>query len=66
MSVSGPVVLAALTQACSQDVSVLKPAEEQLHNWETQPGFYTVLHVSIADRVVYMIDTACHKKFTIF
>ena len=47
LAVSGPAVLAALTQACSQDASVLKPAEQQLHNWETQPGFYTVLHVSI-------------------
>ena len=47
IAVSGPAVLAALTQACSQDASVLKPAEQQLHNWETQPGFYTVLHVSI-------------------
>ena len=44
--VSGPVVLAALTQACSQDASILKPAEQQLHNWETQQGFYTVLHVN--------------------
>ena len=45
LAVSGPAVLAALTQACSQDASVLKPAEQQLHNWETQPGFYTILHV---------------------
>ena len=47
INISGPAVLAALTQACSQDASVLKPAEQQLHNWETQPGFYTVLHVDI-------------------
>ena len=45
LAVSGQAVLAALTQACSQDASVLKPAEQQLHSWETQPGFYTVLHV---------------------
>ncbi|MBN3312396.1 IPO11 protein, partial [Atractosteus spatula] len=37
------VVLQALTQATSQDTSVLKPAEEQLKQWETQPGFYSVL-----------------------
>ncbi|XP_068105780.1 importin-11 isoform X2 [Hyperolius riggenbachi] len=37
------VVLQVLTQASSQDSSVLKPAEEQLKCWETQPGFYTVL-----------------------
>ncbi|XP_076859386.1 importin-11 isoform X2 [Brachyhypopomus gauderio] len=37
------VVLQALTQAASQDTAVLKPAEQQLRQWETQPGFYTVL-----------------------
>ncbi|XP_040196349.1 importin-11 [Rana temporaria] len=37
------VVLQVLTQAASQDSSVLKPAEEQLKQWETQPGFYSVL-----------------------
>ncbi|XP_075695331.1 importin-11 isoform X1 [Rhinoderma darwinii] len=37
------VVLQVLTQASSQDSTVLKPAEEQLKQWETQPGFYTVL-----------------------
>ncbi|OCT57335.1 hypothetical protein XELAEV_18003640mg [Xenopus laevis] len=41
-SASG-VVLQVLTQASSQDSAVLKPAEEQLKQWETQPGFYTVL-----------------------
>uniref|UniRef100_A0A671SWT0 Importin-11 n=1 Tax=Sinocyclocheilus anshuiensis TaxID=1608454 RepID=A0A671SWT0_9TELE len=37
------VVLQALTQATSQDTAVLKPAEEQLRQWETEPGFYSVL-----------------------
>ncbi|XP_041085475.1 importin-11-like [Polyodon spathula] len=37
------IVLQALTQATSQDTAVLKPAEEQLKQWETQPGFYSVL-----------------------
>uniref|UniRef100_H2LH87 Importin-11 n=1 Tax=Oryzias latipes TaxID=8090 RepID=H2LH87_ORYLA len=37
------VVLQALTQATSQDTAVLKPAEEQLRQWETQSGFYSVL-----------------------
>ena len=41
------VVLQALTQATSQDTTVLKPAEEQLRQWETQPGFYSVLLVSL-------------------
>ncbi|KAJ7335927.1 hypothetical protein JRQ81_013868 [Phrynocephalus forsythii] len=37
------VVLQVLTQATSQNTAVLKPAEEQLKQWETQPGFYSVL-----------------------
>ncbi|XP_066514944.1 importin-11 [Hoplias malabaricus] len=40
---AGPVVLQVLTQATSQNTSELKPAEEQLKQWETQPGFYSVL-----------------------
>ena len=39
------VVLQTLTQATSQDAAGLKPAEEQLKQWETQPGFYSVLLV---------------------
>lgn len=39
------VVLKTLTQATSQDTAMLKPAEEQLRQWETQPGFYSVLLV---------------------
>ncbi|XP_076465605.1 importin-11-like [Babylonia areolata] len=38
-----PVVLQTLSHACSQDASVLKPAEQQLKAWETQPGFYSIL-----------------------
>ena len=45
MDSASSVVLQALTQATSQDTSVLKPAEEQLRQWETQPGFYSVLLV---------------------
>lgn len=48
------VVLQALTQATSQDTAVLKPAEEQLRQWETQPGFYSVLLVR--DRVQHLTD----------
>lgn len=43
MDSANSVVLQALTQATSQDTAVLKPAEEQLRQWETQPGFYSVL-----------------------
>ncbi|KAM6944446.1 importin-11 [Lycodopsis pacificus] len=43
MDGASSVVLQALTQATSQDTAALKPAEEQLRQWETQPGFYSVL-----------------------
>ncbi|XP_061784173.1 importin-11 isoform X2 [Nerophis lumbriciformis] len=43
MDSASSVVLQALTQATSQDTAMLKPAEEQLKQWETQPGFYSVL-----------------------
>uniref|UniRef100_A0A8C6PNF4 Importin-11 n=1 Tax=Nothobranchius furzeri TaxID=105023 RepID=A0A8C6PNF4_NOTFU len=43
MDSASSVVLQTLTQATSQDTAVLKPAEEQLRQWETQPGFYSVL-----------------------
>lgn len=46
------VVLQVLTQATSQDTSVLKPAEEQLKQWETQPGFYSVLLVRYSGKVL--------------
>ncbi|GCC27139.1 hypothetical protein chiPu_0005561 [Chiloscyllium punctatum] len=43
ISCASVVVLQTLTQASSQDTAVLKPAEEQLKQWETQPGFYSTL-----------------------
>ena len=47
LSSAGPVVLDTLSKACSQQADVLKPAEQQLRHWETQPGFYTILAVSV-------------------
>lgn len=44
---AGPVILETLTNACSQDPAVLAPAEYQLQQWQTQPGFYTILSVCI-------------------
>ncbi|CAG5125621.1 unnamed protein product, partial [Candidula unifasciata] len=38
-----PVVLEALAQACSQNADILKPAEQKLQQWETEPGFYSIL-----------------------
>lgn len=47
------VVLDVLTKAASQDAEILKPAEKQLKEWETQPGFYSVLFAIFAD---YNVD----------
>ncbi|KAF4803085.1 importin-11 isoform X2 [Turdus rufiventris] len=56
------VVLQVLTQATSQDTSVLKPAEEQLKQWETQPGFYSVL---LLNHVVWLREAlSCHGPAT--
>ncbi|XP_005106630.1 importin-11 isoform X1 [Aplysia californica] len=38
-----PVVLETLANACSQNTDVLKPAEQKLQQWETVPGFYSIL-----------------------
>ncbi len=40
------LVYLTLSQAISQDASILKPAEEKLCEWETHPGFYSSLSVS--------------------
>lgn len=37
------MVYDALRCVCSQDTSLLKPAEAKLAEWEIQPGFYTTL-----------------------
>lgn len=42
-------VLDTLFRATSQNSEVLKPAEKQLHEWESQQGFYTVLLVSLPE-----------------
>lgn len=40
---AGVIILDTLTKATSQDPAVLTPAEHQLQQWQTQPGFYSVL-----------------------
>lgn len=45
LSTAGPLVLETLTNACSQKADILKPSERQLQQWETQPGFYSILSV---------------------
>lgn len=42
-------VLQTLTAAASQSAGELKPAEAQLRDWETRPGFYSVLLRLAAD-----------------
>jgi len=44
-SAAATAVIETLMRACSQDASVLKPAESLLKQWETQPGFYSILAV---------------------
>lgn len=39
------IVLEVLQRASSQNADILKPAESKLREWETHPGFYTVLYV---------------------
>ena len=57
LNTAGPLVLQELSKACSQNADVLKPAEHQLKQWETQSGFYSILLVSIsAVTVIYPQD----------
>lgn len=41
------MVLEVLQQAASQNAEILKPAEQKLHEWETERGFYSILLASI-------------------
>ena len=45
MDGSEAVLLETLQRALSQDQNVLRPAEQQLKEWEIQPGFYSTLLV---------------------
>ncbi|GJQ74570.1 Ranbp11 [Trypoxylus dichotomus] len=46
------IVLDVLQRASSQNPEILKPAEAKLGEWETQPGFYTVLSNIISNHNV--------------
>lgn len=46
MESTDALVLEVLHRASSQNPEILKPAEAKLKEWETQPGFYSVLFVS--------------------
>ena len=45
-------VLDTLQKATSQNADLLKPAEQQLKEWESQQGFYSILLVGINLRAV--------------
>jgi hypothetical protein len=39
------MVLETLQRAANQNAEILKPAELKLKEWETEPGFYSILLV---------------------
>lgn len=45
-------VYEALFYACSQDAQLLKPAEQKLSEWETQPGFHLTLVKFFSDQAI--------------
>lgn len=45
-------VYETLQQATSQITEILKPAEQRLQEWETEPGFYTILLVSTSEYLI--------------
>jgi hypothetical protein len=47
------MVLETLQRAANQNAEILKPAELKLKEWETEPGFYSILLV-------------CNKYFSFF
>ncbi|ELU06029.1 hypothetical protein CAPTEDRAFT_149791 [Capitella teleta] len=49
MDTDGMSVLHTLTLACSQNSHELKPAEQQLKEWESRPGFYSILLSVVSD-----------------
>ena len=49
MSNAGQLVVACLGEASSQNPAVIKQAEERLKQWETEPGFYSILLTIFTD-----------------
>ncbi|GLH14983.1 Importin-11 [Gryllus bimaculatus] len=43
MTTAQSVVLETLRHAANQNAEILKPAESRLREWETEPGFYSIL-----------------------
>lgn len=49
------MVYETLLQASSQHPDMLKPAEQKLKEWEVEPGFYSVLFVSLEFNDIILI-----------
>jgi uncharacterized membrane protein YjjP (DUF1212 family) len=68
MDTDGMRVLTALTQACSQNSLELKPAEQQLKEWESHPGFYSILLVfislSASSILLFLFIVCCSGSFS--
>lgn len=60
------LVLDTLNRATSQNTEVLKPAEKKLQEWETEPGFYSVLLVSETFLQMIFLIPFCNSQPTYF
>lgn len=49
------LVLETLQRAVSQDSCIFKPAVQKLQEWETQPGFYSLLKVWVLTSLYHVI-----------
>lgn len=58
MAVNYVAILDALSKASCQSAEFLKEAEQQLKIWESQPGFYSTLLVSIMSLVMFSTFSA--------
>lgn len=56
MSGGKELVLETLRRATSQEAEVLKPAEQQLQQWEAEPGFYSTLVEVSLDLIMFILS----------
>lgn len=61
MSGGKELVLDTLRRATSQDAATLKPAEQQLQEWETEPGFYSTL-VEVSAVFIFAFSHILYSK----
>lgn len=67
MESTNALVLEVLHRASSQNPEILKPAEAKLKEWESQPGFYSVLfvrHLTLINLhfLNYLYSLECYVK----